>query len=1053
MSENCEYIDSILERSGRDQVQRFNEILDPDTLKLHDFDIEDWILFAYNFAKQVHFFDTQNDEVPSGNWQDFFRYFEYTEDTVPLRGKTEYQKLKEEIANILSTEEENGEVTPHFALFVCFLKLLQHSQDRFNGLTKRHLDFYYKEILQVEKQDAVADKVHLLFEIAKKSTAEKIDEGTALDGGKDAEGIKRTYKTETELIANKAKVTQLKNIYHHQPFEIDTTTGQRILVNPEIKAASIANSYNGEGEDFPDESDYWWPFGYPSNEGTYPDLNNAKVGFSLASPLFELGEGNRTIKITLTFRETLTTYTKSELTSVFTVYGSGAEEWVTSFEWVNASMEGTQIILEFTLGIDQPALTKYDAAVLEGGYDTAYPVLRFLIATSIQNMDTQDISRKGYHIYRELATSMLEDILVQVTVNGIASAVLENDTGVINVKKPFYPFTTNPIAKSNFSIDYAEAFSKSWSQITADIIWKDTPVIDTDDATYDSFQNHYANYTVTPTVDNAYFTAKTAILDKSTETYVPVLAAAPLFTVSGDVFVANLLFTNPGYLYDKSGPLRITLNQSFLQELYPTQYALAVAKAMVATSTDAAYGGVLIPKEPYIPLIESIKLNYIASASIKNENQSPIQLFHEDPFGQHQESINSENPTLVPVHCKGGSLFIGLEDAIPNQQVSLLIQVLEGSENPLETAFVGNQRVEWDVLCNNQWITLEDSILINDTDNLLNSGIIRFTLPKEATNDNTRLPAGYIWVRARIHKNYDAISKVKGIYAQAVVAMFENQENELSHLEQGLEAETISKLVTRIPQIKSVTQPFNSFDGKAQESDMAYYRRISERLRHKNRAITLWDYENLVLQEFPEIYKAKCLNHTSAQSFLSPGDVTLVVIPDTINKNVFDIFQPRVSKSTITKVQEYINALNSMHVNATVTNPLYEPVKVYLSAKFYDQYDVDFYKKQLIEDITSFLSPWAFDVSRTVDFGVVLYRSVLIDYLEKLYYVDYLENVVLEKVDQNGEILSTDTTSAKISIAPSTPSAILVSAKTHDVNTDIQPCNQLSIEPKEECQI
>ena len=75
-----------------------------------------------------------------------------------------------------------------------------------------------------------------------------------------------------------------------------------------------------------------------------------------------------------------------------------------------------------------------------------------------------------------------------------------------------------------------------------------------------------------------------------------------------------------------------------------------------------------------------------------------------------------------------------------------------------------------------------------------------------------------------------------------VTATFFDDGNDLSHLISGLAAETISKLVNRVSQVKSVSQPFNSFDGKPIEDNPNYYRRVSERLRHKNSAITLWDY-------------------------------------------------------------------------------------------------------------------------------------------------------------------------------------------------------------------
>ena len=94
--------------------------------------------------------------------------------------------------------------------------------------------------------------------------------------------------------------------------------------------------------------------------------------------------------------------------------------------------------------------------------------------------------------------------------------------------------------------------------------------------------------------------------------------------------------------------------------------------------------------------------------------------------------------------------------------------------------------------------------------------------------------------------------KIIDIRAQAMLAQFDDHSNDLSHLKNGISSGTISKLSERIQAIKSVSQPFSSFGSRAAETDTDYYQRVSERLRHKNRAITLWDYERLILQKFPE---------------------------------------------------------------------------------------------------------------------------------------------------------------------------------------------------------
>ncbi len=1074
MSEKCENIDSILRRNARDQEQRYNKILDPDSLKLHDLEIEDWMLFAYNFAKHINYFKPENDSAPSGDWQDLFRYFSFNGDTIPLRGESAYQKLKDEITATLAAQEKEGEVTPHFTLFICFLKLLSLSQERFNGLTKRHLDFYYKEILKVEKLAPEADKVHVLFEIAKKSVNERVAEGTELDSGKDADGNKRIYKTSEELIANKAQVAVLKNI--HNDFN-----------SKDLKVSEIANSYGGNGDDFPDTETNWWPFGYPSTETNYPELDTASIGFSIASPLLLLQEGKRKVTITISFQETLESMDPQDLADVIEFYGTGEEDWVGPFKLDSneTKIQDKQLILGFTLEKDIPGIVGYNPEIIPGAYDTAFPIFRFLIDQNKEiDQDGEVVSSKGYSLYTKIATKTLESIKIFVDVDDVTSLALENDTGVLNANKPFYPFTTQPVIKSNFYIDYPELFSKQWRNMRVQVEWKNTPP---------SFNTLYKDYgTAYQDIQDSYFTAKTEILRKEIWEKEDQLR---LFTINEGVYTADHIINNTNdHLAGSSGPLRFSLNKSFLHSIFPRVYAIAIAQAIKDPKLP-------VPGEPYTPLIETISLDYEAEEITyfskynkrrkyytnvideKGYRQNRIKLFHENAFGQHeehgylkkvkkdndildqddfnttiaaQENSLSEfevqdiqnNSTLIPTYCRGGSLLIGLEEAQINQQISLLIQVLEGSENPNDEGFLSNQRVEWSVLCSNHWKDIQDDIIINSTDNLLKSGIIKFGIPKQATSQNTRLPDGYIWIRARIHKKYNAVSKVKAIHAQAVVAVFDDRNNELSHLENSLPNGSISKLITRVPQIKSISQPYNSFDGSPQESDETYYRRISERLRHKNRAITLWDYENLVLQKFPEIYQVKCLNHTnmlvSPPSFLSPGHVALVVIPDTINKNVFDIFQPRVSKATLNKVKRYINKLNTMHVTTEVVNPTYEEVEISLSVKFFDQYDENFYTKQLSEDITKFLSPWAFDTSRTIDFGVTLHRSVLIDYLEELYYVDFLQDVILKKEGKE----------SGNSLEPSNPTSILVSAKNHQISTNIQgECKESNEATIETCEI
>ena len=449
-----------------------------------------------------------------------------------------------------------------------------------------------------------------------------------------------------------------------------------------------------------------------------------------------------------------------------------------------------------------------------------------------------------------------------------------------------------------------------------------------------------------------------------------------------------------------------------------------------------------VPNEPYTPVAENVSISYTAKETrifqdeevnidtiepthFENTSsayeQERMRWFHTHPFGLkeihnhlrfnnfkfgvkeffEQKHVKSE---AVGHYCNGGYLYIGLSNASPGENISLLIQVLEGSENPETISFEPLEQINWAVLCNNDWKDVQNQIISNETDNFLKSGIIKFAIPREANTDNTWMPKDRIWIKAQMQRGYDAVCKIINIHTQAVEAELLDQGNNLAHLNNGLPANTIKKLVTRVPQVRGVSQPYNSFGGHAEETDLVFYRRISERLRHKGRAVSLWDYEHLILEEFPEIFRVKCLNHTQYKAgtqetmcYNSAGAVTLVVVPDIINKNVFDLFEPRASKALLNRITLYINQWNTKQVTATVINPIYEAIAIELEVRFYQGFDEEYYKKILNEDIIKFLSPWAYDETAQINFGKELHASVLVDYIEKLNYVDYLQNLKIKK--------------------------------------------------------
>jgi hypothetical protein len=207
---------------------------------------------------------------------------------------------------------------------------------------------------------------------------------------------------------------------------------------------------------------------------------------------------------------------------------------------------------------------------------------------------------------------------------------------------------------------------------------------------------------------------------------------------------------------------------------------------------------------------------------------------------------------------------------------------------------------------------------------------------------------------------------------------------------------TISKLAQPVAAVKKITQPFPSYDGRGKEKPKAFYTRVSERLRHKDRAVTLWDYERLILEAFPEVHKVKCLNHTryneEEEQYIhnAPGHVTIVTVADRERHSLPDPLRPNISLGLRKKIEDFLMDRRSIFVTPHVVNPTFEEVKVDFEVKLRPGFDETYSIHLLRQDLIRFLSPWAFPGGGSPSFGGKIYKSALINFVEEQAYVDYV---------------------------------------------------------------
>jgi hypothetical protein len=256
------------------------------------------------------------------------------------------------------------------------------------------------------------------------------------------------------------------------------------------------------------------------------------------------------------------------------------------------------------------------------------------------------------------------------------------------------------------------------------------------------------------------------------------------------------------------GFVKLRLTGGFGQDDYQTALIKYLRKDTGATDPGS--------KPPAGPTASSLSMRYTADAALvlNSANKDtfenrPGQFFHLTPFGtaeQHPYLNGQGQVYLFPALANEAEFYIGVSGLVPPQSLSLLFQVVDGTANPL--AEKPERHIEWAYLRRNEWIAFDDTEVQDATDAMLKSGIVTLSVPRDATSDNTALPAGLFWIRAAAHEKSDAVCRLQLVAAQAMEAVFADRGNAASFSATPLPAETISKLDKPDSAVKSIAQPF-----------------------------------------------------------------------------------------------------------------------------------------------------------------------------------------------------------------------------------------------------
>lgn len=760
----------------------------------------------------------------------------------------------------------------------------------------------------------------------------------------------------------------------------------------------------------PGETMAWPVFG----GNVVAETTQAALGLAICSPLLHLAEGERTIKLNITFQglpqgKNFHEYFDFELSTLDT--------------WLKISPTLKDNIISLTIHPEDTPITAPSPGLFPG--DPSNPVLKI----TLKQIGTD---AKTPHPYTLLKDVRITQIDLSVTVAGLTPTLAENDNGPVNPAKPFDAFGTAPAKGSALLLAHRELCFKPLEKIGFTFNW--LKIVG------NSIQDHYGNYSSNLTnndVKASLSLVRQGVVLNAPKTNIPLFSSNPLAFKTEEEIKPE----QSGKIIDWSRYLRLELETDLLHAAYP---AIAAEKAMAFAKNPSGNdlkNFKLNP--PYTPHLKSLKLYYESTITLLGEKANASdrhRVLHLHPFGHTPltKETRAAHPEsqyyLLPEYQQEGECCIGLRHAEPPEQISLLIQMAESAANPdLE-----KPPIAWHYLTAGGWKTFGlGDILRDETNDLAQSGVFQFLLPADAVRDHPLLPTGLHWIRASQPSNRQSVGQVVGIYAQAATAIRVADPDSSDDPGTALPPDTIKGFYDRQPGIKKVAQPFASFGGVSAESEAAFQTRAAERLRHRHRALASWDVEHLVLQHFPDVYRAKCLRATNPAT----GEVNVVLIPDTRGRALFDLFAPKLPIGRLREIGAFLDGLGSPLARFRPINPTYLPITVKAWVRFRPGFDPRYYLGQLNEDLKRFLSPWAYDTREEVAFNNIVYASTVVHFMEKRPYVDYVTNLKLYIPGAAGNTLAIKPDHKNSDFSPET---ILVSSPKHFLFNEVDQLNALN---------
>ncbi len=969
------------------------------------------------FARLIHFYALSGEE--DGHWDE----------------------LLNELGRITDKDwKPDGNMEPSQALLYAFLMHYREVIRTFNCRWQDYPSWYLREIAGISPVNAIPEGVGLSF-------SKNVSENIYLEKGlpfmfRSKAGSRLLYRLSQELEVNSIR---LSNVYAFR-YERDRRTFPAGHLNyiTAIRYRELLLNSTSRERMFREESRIL-----------------KKQGLKISAPSFLLREGQRTV--TLEFYSGDTTWIRlleeeiDRLTvllrnrsrerivyqlfyNLFYLQVTTPEGW-TSIPHYSCKQEDGKLLLHFILPGEFPEVCACTPDI--HSCTTSFPVLGIY-----PNADA------WLYPYSWLSRFHPEKIVIRTAVENLRNIQVYNELGRVDNSRPFSPFGNNTEQGAWFAVGSYEMAVKNVRSLDVQIGWDQLPEL------AGGLEEYYRGYG--KKTGNDTFKVEGHYLADYNWHPLPGGNRLPLFyTIGsrGEEAVASI-----GKLSDKTHwrqlsvermqPLRIpeeayeyTLDSragylNFVLEEPDTgfgekYYRYLFARNMIESARTQKDPPVLRP--PLSPVIERIRLSYRAEETIDlsrlvdNGDTFVSVCYPQGEFPLFRKAYGGAGPFFYTLETDAHLLFC-FDRVKAGEMIHLYLEFASITHNCQPEAV---PQVSWYWGNGYDWYPEDEQLLLEDTTQQLQvSGLLKIRVPEKIVPDHN----GRVWLRAGIRENEENIPALLGAHLHVGWLKPEVGEWELQlpDIARRILSEGEWEAETGLPGIssfKAVTRVVVNYPEEQQQETQL---RFSEWVTHRERAVTVRDYERMVLQHFPEIRKVKCI--PSFDGFRpEAGEVTLAVITYPDSSSLTNV-QPLAGSGLLVTIRNYLRR----HIPASVkclhvVNPDYLQLMVQCEVRFYPEYTAYLSRKDLIAVINHWIAPWQ-TRGEAPSFANVLSLETLYTQLKVRRYIREIKSLaVISFSAQQRPYKIHEYKNSKSKLIPSLPHQVFIPADEHLILTETAP--------------